>query len=120
MEPERRGNWTVDFADMALVSADGSVRTLYNGGNVSVSPNNNYGMTNVQQSVATPAEPGTNGATYYYLSDHLGTTQMEIAAGGWPVWQGQFTPYGQEILGGGRDTLPVTKLLLEFGEEYVE
>ena len=34
---------------------------------------------------------------HFYLGDHLGTGQMEFASGGWPVWQGQFAPYGQEL-----------------------
>jgi RHS repeat-associated protein len=33
----------------------------------------------------------------YYLDDHLGTTQVELADGGWPLWQGQFTPFGSEL-----------------------
>ena len=39
-------------------------------------------------------------AINYYLADHLATAQMELSAGGWPVWQGQFTPFGQEIAQG--------------------
>ena len=38
--------------------------------------------------------------THFYLGDHLGTAQMEFAAGGWPVWQGQFAPYGGELHNG--------------------
>jgi len=39
-------------------------------------------------------------SAHYYLDDHPGTTQMELSPGGWPVWQGQFTPFGQEIVNG--------------------
>ena len=35
--------------------------------------------------------------THYYLDYHLGTTQMELSGGGWPLWQGQFTPFGMEL-----------------------
>ena len=31
------------------------------------------------------------------VGDRLGTTQLEFASGGWPVWQGQFAPFGQEL-----------------------
>ena len=44
---------------------------------------------------ANPNAPELN--TQYYLADHLGTTQMEIAEGGWPTWQGRFTPFGFEV-----------------------
>jgi RHS repeat-associated protein len=36
-------------------------------------------------------------ALRYFLSDHLGTAQMEFASGGWPVWKGEFAPFGQEL-----------------------
>lgn len=34
---------------------------------------------------------------HYYVRDHLGTAQMEFVAGGYPVWLGQFAPFGQEL-----------------------
>jgi RHS repeat-associated protein len=51
-----------------------------------------------------------NFATTYYLADQVGTTQMELSSGGWPVWEGAFTPFGQEIVNGGEQTVlgPVT------------
>lgn len=41
-----------------------------------------------------------SGSTNYYLYDHLGTTQMELSSTGSLSWQGEFTPFGQEIIGG--------------------
>jgi len=45
------------------------------------------------------ASSGAVGAisdVHYYVGDHLGTAQMEFAAGGYPVWKGDFDPWGQE------------------------
>lgn len=39
-------------------------------------------------------------STNYYLHDHLGTTRIELSSSGAILWQGQFTPFGQEIIGG--------------------
>lgn len=94
-------NWSVDFADMSIVSTDGSVTSLYNQQrSPSVSLLSMGGMTNVQQSVSATPEPGSLGSTYYYLADQIGSTQVELASGGWPMWQGEFTPFGQEIVAG--------------------
>jgi RHS repeat-associated protein len=41
----------------------------------------------------------SNEGTTYFLADHLGSTQIELSNGGWPIWQGQYTPFGQEIMG---------------------
>ena len=38
----------------------------------------------------------TNGVDYY-AADHLGTTREELSGSGWPIWKGEFTPFGQEI-----------------------
>jgi RHS repeat-associated protein len=34
---------------------------------------------------------------HYYMADHLGTSQMEFAAGGYPIWKGEFAPFGSEL-----------------------
>jgi RHS repeat-associated protein len=56
-------------------------------------------MTNVQTSFSSAPEAGDNltRATHYFLADHLGTAQLELSSGGWPVWKGQFAPFGQEL-----------------------
>ncbi len=89
------GNWSVEYADMAILSLDGTVTPLFNGQPTSITPA--YGAAvDLSASFATDASFGP--ATHYYLADHLGTTQMELSAGGWPVWQGYFSPYGKELL----------------------
>jgi RHS repeat-associated protein len=34
---------------------------------------------------------------HFLLGDQVGATQTEFSSGGRPVWQGQFTPFGQEL-----------------------
>jgi RHS repeat-associated protein len=40
--------------------------------------------------------PQGDPATYYTIGDQVGTAQLELSSGGWPVWRGEFGPYGQE------------------------
>jgi RHS repeat-associated protein len=35
--------------------------------------------------------------TYYYHADQIGSARLMSSGGGWPVWQGIFTPFGQEV-----------------------
>ena len=91
--------WTTN----AVIShADGSVSPILIGQSASV-PNlmgNSCGgqqMTSLTESTIT-TDPAVS--TNYYIDDHLGSTQIELSAGGWPTWEGQFTPFGQEIVGG--------------------
>jgi hypothetical protein len=67
------------------------------------------GVTNQTFSI-DPASPADPAGTHYYLAEQVGTTQMELSSGGWPVWRGFFTPFGQEIVNGGEQTSvgPVT------------
>lgn len=104
------GIWDVWYADIALYGADGSVTQLFN--NQPIPMNNLYvsnpsdqtegqmcleqGSSCVTSSTAQPTNSRT-AAVRYYLSDHLGSTQMEMSIGGWPVWKGQFAPFGQEL-----------------------
>jgi RHS repeat-associated protein len=49
---------------------------------------------------------GDRCAVRYYLADHLGTTTMELSSGGWPLYIGDFAPYGQEIIDGAVSSAP--------------
>jgi RHS repeat-associated protein len=49
---------------------------------------------------------GDRCAVRYYLADHLGTTTMELTSGGWPLYSGDFAPYGQEIIDGAVSSAP--------------
>ena len=37
----------------------------------------------------------TNGESHFYLSGQINSARM--VAGNWPIWEGTYTPYGQEI-----------------------
>jgi RHS repeat-associated protein len=111
-----QGQASIDVADIALTSADGTVRTVFNGSPVNLTPSaaQSAGVTNIQGSYVFNATPGESpsGITYYYLADHLGTTQVELSAGGYPVWEGQFAPFGQEL-----DTQPTAMRYKFTGQE---
>ncbi len=105
------GTWDTWYADIAVYRSDGTVDTFFNG--MPVSPAGSYYVANPSAQTdgqvciergtscvsVTSAQPAGAGAlaTHYYLDDHLGTTQMEFAGGGWPVWRGEFSPFGQEL-----------------------
>ena len=97
------GQFDLYFGDISITSTTGKVLTVYNRQQgLSLSPYamfNTAGVTNLTavqenpQWYLTAQENNTN----YYVADHLGTARMELAGGGWPVWSGEFAPYGQEI-----------------------
>jgi RHS repeat-associated protein len=39
--------------------------------------------------------PSTEARTFYYISDHLGTSQLIVDSKGEVVWQGNYAPFGQ-------------------------
>lgn len=97
------GAWSIDFADMMLYSAATqswiqiqteanpvTAMSYYTG-----SFNGGYTTNGTWTVGPIAATPGVS--ERYYLADHLGTTQMEFAGGGWPVWRGEFAPFGQEL-----------------------
>ena len=96
------GDADIWFADMVLVSSDGTVIPIYHRqDSIPLTPyETSSGMSNVSISADTttvPANTNANIAATYYLGDQVGTTQMETAGNGVPVWQGEFSPFGQEL-----------------------
>ena len=101
------GDYELDYANVVIARANGTIIPVFTGqpvtfslagggGELSANPVTACGATNltaVVSSLPVDASVGTN----YYLDDHLGTTQMELSSGGWPVWQGQFMPFGGEL-----------------------
>ena len=111
------GNWDAWFADMALYSSDGSVVPIFHRQNaIATTLYSSQNDTNTTIAVDTTTVPASTNPvqalTTFYLSDHLGTTQMEFAGGGWPVWKGEFSPFGQEL-----DTQPTTNNYKFTGKE---
>jgi len=96
------GDWDIWITDMVLYRADGAVIPIYtrqpqNPAYLYTASNmTNYSATN--DTVNVPANASTSQmATTYITSDHLGSAQTQFAPGGWPLWQGYFAPYGQEL-----------------------
>ncbi len=111
------GTWDIWYADMSIKSVDGTVIPI-NLSAPSATPFQGSGWTTppvaFAEAVPSVYDPtGLSGAsTHYYLADHLGTAQLEFASGGWPVWQGQFSPFGQEL-----DNQPTTNSFKFTGKE---
>lgn len=97
------GPWDGYFADVSLQPGDGSLYQLYNGQNYV--PNKNPNVVGCSSGQLVAENDANGAATHYYLADQVGTTQMELSAGGWPVWEGWFTPFGQEIINGGEQNV---------------
>jgi RHS repeat-associated protein len=93
------GNWEEYFSDIAFFRKDGTVQPIYNRQTNVSYPSFGYGgVTNQTFEVQTVPglawEPLNN--TTYYVGDHLGSTRLEVAGGGWPVSSNTFYPFGQE------------------------
>ena len=95
------GEFDVMIADLSIVHADGTVMQFpvtpgsfpWGGDTAAVTGASFTGETVGSNSGQVGAVADTN----YYVDDHLGTAQMELASGGWPVWQGHFMPFGGEL-----------------------
>jgi RHS repeat-associated protein len=92
------GSWDIYFADIALLRADGTVIPIYNGTTQTLTTFQGPAISGL--SVAT--EQGTSimtaaNQTTYFGADHLGSTRMEFAGGGWPTWSEDYAPYGQQV-----------------------
>lgn len=87
------GPFTVEFAEISLVSADGTVQTAYNAGS-------SVGLAYVngpQSAVTVSQAPADSSGIHYFAADQVNTAQMEFSSAGQPLWRGEFTPFGQEL-----------------------
>jgi RHS repeat-associated protein len=95
------GDFDAWFADMAIVSGDGSVIPISTrGGSSSLTQYQVSNATNVSFAVdkaTVPSSPTAETSTTYFFADNIGTTQFEVSSGGWPIYAGQFDAYGQEL-----------------------
>ena len=96
------GDWDIYYADIAIYSSDGTVTPIYHQQTSSGLTfwQAQSGVTNYTANVDQVVIPGDNNGyllSDYFVGDHLGTTQMEFSSGGWPVWKGEFSPFGQEL-----------------------
>ena len=89
-------NYTFQFATISVSSTDGSVRTIFNGD------------TN---GPIVPVATDTN-SPRFFAGDQVGTEQMEVSAAGYPLWKGEFSPFGIEL-----DNNPTSNRLKFTGKE---
>jgi RHS repeat-associated protein len=98
------GNWSLLFADLSYVAADGTVTQLVPPSWSCAAQTSNPGtdtslacVTEDAQIATDPIVTANSRPTHFLLGDQLATAQMEFSSGGWPLWQGRFAPYGQEL-----------------------
>lgn len=90
------GSGSIEYADVAVISGDGTVATVFNNaGSLPMTWWNSAGATSLSAGVQLIA--ADNKAIHYFVSDHLGSTAMEISSGGWPVSAQDYTPYGKSV-----------------------
>ncbi len=95
------GNWQLDFNEIVIVSADGTVRPSYvRQTGVSLTVDASSGMSGVGYGIghdaSLPNAQNPINTTTYYHSDHLGSSRVLSSTFGYPVWQGTYLPFGQE------------------------
>jgi len=96
------GAWNIWYNDIALVSADGTVRPIYTRQTtVSLQIYGTSGVTGV--GYAVDHDPGVVGGsnfsdnmTNYYHGDQLGSARLMTSVDGYPVWSATYLPFGQE------------------------
>jgi RHS repeat-associated protein len=91
------GAWDIYYGDISLTSQDGSVISLYNRSMMGLNLATNPTVSNA--SAVTEKVPAADvlTTTEFYVSDPLGSTQMLLSSGGWPLASSQYTPFGTEI-----------------------
>jgi RHS repeat-associated protein len=97
------GQWDIYFQDLVYVSADGTVIPLFSQ-NATVPALSGFGSTGMSSTSASihdcslPAcSPAPINSTMYFHADQIGSARLLTAGYGYPVWQGTFTPFGQEV-----------------------
>jgi RHS repeat-associated protein len=88
--------WSIYYTDVALISADGTVRPLYNR-QTSVSMSHSgtsTGTASVNHLSAQSQVPDET--TTFYHGDHLGSSREMSSVNGYPVWQATYLPFGYE------------------------
>ena len=99
------GTWDLYFADMSIISTDGTVHqvdlTPGSFGSQNLHGNGWQGTPTATLETVATRDDTTVGvqqsAIHFFVNDALGTSQMELSAAGYPVWQGQFAPFGAEL-----------------------
>jgi RHS repeat-associated protein len=107
--PASSTRWDLLVSDVSITRLDGTIVQLFASGKSpglsiqTADPNYDTGFTAQAEDVLASQDgvvSATNSLahrTHFFVGDHLGTAQMEFAQGGYPVWQGQFAPFGDEL-----------------------
>jgi RHS repeat-associated protein len=95
------GTYNLYFGDIAIVSADGTVTSIYDGQQGTVFPNvYNQGQTDISAfeeiSDLTGDAEQPKEVTAFYHADQIGSSRLVTAAGGWPMASDIFYPFGDE------------------------
>jgi RHS repeat-associated protein len=95
------GQWDIYFQDMVFIGADGAIRPLFSQNPVppGMSGSGSSGMTQTAVSIHDCSGSGCAAinTTAYFHNDQIGSARMLSEGYGYPVWQGTFTPFGQEV-----------------------
>jgi RHS repeat-associated protein len=97
------GQWDIYYQDLVYTAADGTIIPLFSQ-NATVPSVSGFGSTGMTATSATiqdcglPAcTPAPVDSTTYFHADQIGSARLLSAGRGYPVWQGTFTPFGQEV-----------------------
>jgi RHS repeat-associated protein len=95
------GQWDVYYQDVVFTGADGLVQPLFSQ-NSTVPGLSGFGSTGMTQVSSTIHDCSGLGCvpmntTTYFHADQIGSARLLSAGYGYPVWQGTFTPFGQEV-----------------------
>jgi RHS repeat-associated protein len=86
---------------MVFIGADGTIRPLFSQNPVApgMTGGGSSGMTQTAVSIHDCAGSGcaATNTTAYFHNDQIGSARMLSEGYGYPVWQGTFTPFGQEV-----------------------
>lgn len=98
-------DWDIWLSNVVILRADGSPIPIFTGQDISGTIVASCNESNLDFSTQSLSTGDVAVTTTYYLTDQVGTTSEELSSGGWPIWQGYFTPFGQEIVNGGEQTV---------------
>jgi RHS repeat-associated protein len=95
------GPWDIYYQDMVFLGADGAVRPLFSQNAVApgMSGTGSTGMTQTSVTIhdCNGSVCAATNTTTYFHDDQIGSARLLSEGYGYPVWQGTFTPFGQEV-----------------------
>ncbi len=97
------GQFDVMVADMTITQANGNIIPIVgaqlgsSSGCTTSNPSNSGQPSCANEQVTGSDFTGQIQTTHYYFGDLLGSAQIELSDGGWPLTLSAFDPYGQEI-----------------------